>query len=113
MARTICVKADTNDADYIHNIQLLDEADLPTILKVVAAIKEFDATHQRGTGDYNWYARYEHYGRKRSGPREVYEEVLTEEEIEIFEEYIPYGEDGIHTIESVEIYEIINKEKLL
>jgi hypothetical protein len=113
MARTILVKADTNDADYITRSSKLNEEDLPTILKVVAEIKAFDARTRRGSGEYNWYARYEHYGRKRSGPREVYEDVLTEEEIEIFEEYIPYGEDGIHTIESVEIFEIINKEKLL
>lgn len=112
MARTIRVRADTNDADYIDNIQTLNEEDLPTILKVIAAIKEFDATHRRGSGQYNWYAR-DSYGRDRPGPREVYEDVLTEEDIEIFEEYIPCGEDGIHTIESVEIYEVINKEVLL
>lgn len=107
MARTITVTADTNDADYITNTQILNEDDLPTIKKVIKAIKDFDSKHQRGTGQYNWYAR------RRPGPREVYEDILTEEEIEIFEEYIPYGEDGIHTIESVEIYEVINKEKLL
>ena len=113
MARTITVKADTNDADYIVNTQPLIEAHLPTIRKVIEAIKDFDSKHQRGTGQYNWYAREHGYGRRRPGPREVYEDILTEEEIELFEEYIPHGEDGIHTIESVEIYEVINKEKLL
>lgn len=112
MARTIRVIADTNDADYIDRIQTLNEEDLPTILKVVAAIKEFDARTRRGSGQYNWYAGG-YYGRNRPGPREVYEDVLTEEEIELFEDYCPCGEDGIHTIESVEIYEVINKEKLL
>lgn len=113
MARTILVKADTNDADYITNASELNEEDLPTILKVVAAIKDFDSRNRRGSGKYNWYARDEHYSLSRPSPHEVYEDILTEEEIEIFEEYIPYGEDGIHTIESVEIFEIINKEKLL
>lgn len=111
MARTITVKADTNDADYITNTQILDEEDLPTILKVIKAIKAFDARTRRGSGEYNWYNSY--HGCSRPGPRDVYEDILTEEEIELFENYIPYGEDGIHTIESVEIYEVINKEKLL
>lgn len=112
MARTIKIQADTNDADYITGINILNEEDLPTILKVIAAIKDFDSRTRRGSGQYNWYAR-DSYGRDRPGPREVYEDILTEEEIETFEEYIPYGEDGIHTIESVEIYEVINKEVLL
>lgn len=109
MSRTITVIADTNDADYINSTQELNEEDLPTILKVVAAIKAFDAVTVRGCGRYNWPDS--HY--RKSSPRAVYEDVLTEEEIELFQEYVPCGEDGVHTIESVTIYEIINKEVLL
>lgn len=109
MARTITVIADTNDADYINSTQELNEEDLPTILKVVAAIKAFDAVTVRGTGRYNWPDSYYREG----SPHTVYEDVLTEEEIEIFREYVPCGEDGVHTIDSVTIYEIINKEVLL
>lgn len=112
MARTIKIQADTNDADYITGINILNEEDLPTILKVIAAIKDFDSRTRRGSGQYNWFCGNS-YGRNRLGPREVYEDVLTEEEIEIFSEYCPHGEDGIHTIESVEVYEVINKEVLL
>jgi hypothetical protein len=112
MARTIKIKADTNDADYITGINILNEEDLPTILKVIAAIKDFDSRTRRGSGQYNWFTGYS-YGCIRPGPRVVYEGVLTEEEIDTFDEYCPHGEDGIHTIESVEIYEVINKEVLL
>lgn len=38
---------------------------------------------------------------------------LSNEQIDAFNEYIPLTEDGIHSITSVEYYELPNKIKLL
>jgi hypothetical protein len=105
----IRVVADTNDGDYITNLQKFDRSELPLILKVVAAIKDFDSRTTRGSGQSNWPSSYY----RKDSPRAVYEGVLTEDEIEAFEDYVPCGEDGVHTIETVEIFEIINREVLL
>jgi hypothetical protein len=109
MARSIYIQADTNDADYISATSDLNEEDLPTILKVVEAIKAFDSRTRRGSGQYNWPSSYHRNG----SPHYTYDGILTEEEIDIFSDYVPCGEDGIHTIESVQIFQIIDKEVLL
>lgn len=102
MSLHIRIVADTNDADYVTNLQKFDRADLPLVLKCVEAIKACKERH-------NW-PRSHH---RRGSPYITYEGILTEEEIDIFGDMVPSGEDGVHSIETVEIFEIINREVLL
>jgi hypothetical protein len=98
MIKTVLyIKADTNDADYITSENKILEGDLDTIRKVAAAIKECKEHH-------NWVMR-EFCGEQES-PHEVYKDILTEEEIEVFNGYTPYGEYGIHSIKEIQIREI-------
>lgn len=110
MKKLLIIKADTNDADYIHEIIPVEgfvEESLPVIIKVAAAIKEYNAANAYG---HNWDVS--EYSRNKS-PQEIYKGKLTEEEIEIFQEICPHGHDGIHTINSITIYTITNEQQLL
>lgn len=105
----VIVKADTNDADYITNITKWDEdeymANMPMLRKVCNAIKKNRGSWPNG----------EMSGGRRGTTSTLYLEtgLLTAEEIEFFDEITPYGEHGIHTIESVKVVEIVSEEELL
>ncbi len=103
------VKVDSNDADYLETTQIVQDADIPILKKVGEAIKNFNSTHPRGHGDYNW-PRSEY---RDSTPEETYEGILTEDDIQCMDDYCPYGEYGFHTIEEIKIFEITNLDKIL
>lgn len=112
MKKYLEVRADTNDGDYITERSEITDEELEQILPIVEAIKEFDRNHQKGRGDYNWLCG-EIRGAHEKGPHEVYRDILTPEQIELFNEYTPYGEYGIHTIDSVKILHVEKEETLL
>lgn len=108
MYRVIVVIADTNDADYVSSIikenkqpSYFSPKNLTRFKRIVEVVKKEDR--------HNW-DNSEFGG---TTPKIMYEEVLTEDDIDFFEEYLPYGEYGIHTIKSVEIYTVISEEVLL
>ena len=103
MKYEIVVTADTNDADYITKTSEIDDAGLVEIMPVIEAIKGLDKKHH-----YNW-PRHEYQDETVEA---IYPQ-LTKDQIEAFEEYRPYGEYGIHTIESVVYYLKPDKVKLL
>jgi len=106
----LIVKADTNDADYVYKTTEVEEKDnwfnVELIEKVSSAIKKSPQRH-------NWdNSEYKHKHEK--DPYELYKDILTKDEIQEFEEnYCPFGEYGIHTIKSIELYEISSKKSLL
>ena len=96
------IKADTNDADYITSENSVNEGGLEVIRKVCKVIKE-------NGGPYGVEWKTGEIG----NPYDTWGELLTEEEIEIFNDYVPYGEYGIHTIEAVELRKIEVLEKFI
>ena len=101
----LIIKADVNDADYITNTENIDGETLELVKKVAALIAKKKSEHRYG---HNWN-NYE------SNQAEMYPE-LTEEEIQWFDELLPYGTmdgDEIHSIESIKVFEIKNEMKLL
>jgi hypothetical protein len=103
----IVIEADTNDADYITEINEISAEELELIKPVVKAIKK----HK---GDYNWPNFEGRRGNEKS-PEEIYVEsgLVTEEQFDTFSQYVPHGEYGVHTIESVTLFEVTNKTELL
>ncbi len=85
------VVGDTNDADYISERTEITEDQLELIKPVIKAIKNSKIRHNWATSEY---AREPH-------PSEMYKDVVTEDQIEEFEQYVPHGEHGIHTIKSI------------
>ena len=116
MKQLLIVRGDHNDADYITNILDLDTeseyyADQMKYLKLfVKAIDWFRETNKGTHKRHNW--NVSEYCRDPS-PKDVYEGILTEDEVEAINEYfIPWGEGGIHTIESIRLYNIESEVEL-
>lgn len=109
----IVVKADMNDGDYIEECSEISREELDKIRPLLAAINDFRpyqvgrCTHHHNfcTGE----ALRDDLGEKT--PEELYPDYL--DELEIFSEYVPHGEYGIHTIKSVKVLEVINEEKFI
>jgi hypothetical protein len=112
MKQVVIIQADTNDADYITQETELEGwnlEQLPVIEKVVKAIKQRTEENKDNRNWHNWPdSEYQ-----SSTPFDEYEGLLTKEEINIFGEFAPYGENGIHTIESVRIVKIVEDIDLL
>lgn len=103
------ISADYNDADYVTTFCEIRESTIPLIKKVAAAITAV------GKHNSNW--QMEGYNNNRdSDPYKLYEGVLTVDEIDSFNTWVPYAPEaagGIHTIYGIKIFEITNEETLL
>lgn len=104
MKKILIIKADTNDADYVEKSTEIAEEVIPLIKKVAKAIKSCKANYNWGSGECC---------DEDESPSIVYKDILTEEEIDNFDYYVPHGEYGIHTIESIRIVTITKEEILL
>jgi len=103
MKNLLIIKGDTNDGDYIHRITFIDEEELKLIVKVAGLIKEEDNGKHWPTGEQSNGTEID----------EMYGDKLTGEELDKFEGYVPRGEYGIHTIESIEVHRVVETNKLL
>jgi len=92
--------------------------ELEIIMPVINAIKEFDEDKTITYQKYNWW-NVNHSNRDNEqymSPEKRYVKSgkCSQEAMDYFYDYCPSGgEDGIHTIESIEIIEVINEIKLL
>jgi len=121
MKYEITITADVNDGDYTTAVNEISEEDLDTIKPLIQAIKEFkpykvehESFGKMATRTHHHNYPYGEFIREDLGeksPGEIYKFGL--EVHEIFEQYIPYGEYGIHTIESITICPLQKKTKLL
>ena len=98
----LSIRADTNDADYVTETTDVSQNQIDAMIPIIEMIK--------GRKHYNWSDG--EYSRLEEHPKKIYPE-LTEEAYEWFCEFLPHGEHGIHTIESIEYYPLPNKVKLL
>lgn len=115
----IKIEADTNDADYVMEISTISDEDLNKIKPLIAAIKAFKSYKGRSKSGLTHYHQnnYPHgeclrcdLGEKP--PREIYKG-FDEEVFELFEDLLPHGEYGIHTIVSIEVTPHNKWKKLL
>lgn len=94
----IVIKADTNDADYVTSTEKISLLEIEEIVKPALEIIKANGCS----------VPWSEYG------NEVPDSFKEEEELmEIFRDMCPYGEYGIHTIESVNYYPLPVKVKLL
>lgn len=110
----LIMTADTNDADYVTKTSTIELADLRLIEPIIEKIKNFKPYKTLDgkmywTHDSNWPTgemRRDDLGEK--SPAEIYD--LTEEEAEDFQSYLPYGENGIHTITTIKVVEVVSEK---
>ena len=124
----LIIEADTNDADYVSTINEITKDDLEKLYPVFDAIKNFKPyngksvdkdcqfDHER-THNHNWpYGDEEYIPRIDLGEKtveEIYADVLTPDQIELFTDLCPFGEYGIHTITSIKVLEYIQEKEYL
>jgi hypothetical protein len=102
----IVIKADTNDADCITEMSVISDEDLAIIQPVIDLLKS-----KRKERRHNWeIGECERDGTIHE--RYVETGLLTEEQVDVFDEYVPHGEYGIHTIESIRLL-VVSEEKTL
>ena len=104
----LVITADTNDADYVTSISQVTWQDIVDIMPIVGVIKAWSAEHKNG---HNWCMG--EVSRNGERPWDIYKGLLTDEQIDLFDDYVPRGEYGVHTIESVHYYPLPEKIKLL
>lgn len=137
MKKYIVVTADTNDGDYTIEKTEISDDKIKKIQPMIQAIKDFkpyesdySTNHYKGTypngkvvsvtskkknfhnfvthdlvrADMGELDAEEYYTKRVGIPKDVFN---------LFYEYTPYGEYGIHTIVSVEIITVTKEEKLL
>jgi len=98
MIKYINITADINDGDYVSEIGTITEEQLEIIKPVVDAINKNKGRYE--TGDMS--DKYD--SKKLYGNLEGFK---------TFRKYVPFGNYGVHTIESVVIYNVESTEKLM
>lgn len=99
----LIVTADCNDADYVMEKSEIFENDLEDVIKPI--IKVLNEKKERDKDNWNKHHNWvtSEYSSDES-PKEMYKEFdITDEQIDAFNDYVPYGEYGVHTIERIEI----------
>ncbi len=109
------VCADTNDADYIYQTtEFAEDAEFEgwqgTKLSMVYFIRRVCAEIKKIEG-HNWVC-HDYAGDE--APSKMYKGKLAQDEIDGFSDFVPRGENGVHTIQSVRItlVDIINTEQI-
>lgn len=109
----IAVIVDTNDADYATAINIITADDLAKLRPIFKAIKNFKSYKNKQHNHSNNWPNGEclraDLGEK--SPAEIYN--IDEELVETVEEFCPANEWGFHTIERVEVYPVLEKERLV
>ena len=108
MKKYLIIKADTNDADYIKSKNEITDKQIE-LLQPVFDVLQARKSKLMEDKHKNWN-EYRHnwergeFARKKT-PENLYLEtdLLTIDQIALMDKYIPYGEYGIHTIESIDI----------
>lgn len=107
----IKIVVDHNDADYLTSINPISEKDIDRIKPLILMIKNFEPfKHNRHNFPTEECVRAD-MGEKT--PIELYGKYIDHDIIEYFQDLCPWHEYGFHTVESIEIYQVINKEVLL
>lgn len=116
MKQVIIIKADTNDADYITEETLVtDPKQIEIVTKMARLLKEFKP-YKSGTWTHSSNFPWNDNVREDLGAKpaeEIYKGLMPEEDLEYFKDMCPYGEYGIHTIESIRIITITEDTDLL
>ena len=92
----VTIVADFNDYDLVTNILKVSEDDLEGVIFPVAKVLKRDS--------HNWNRMWDFRSRSDyKSPEVLYKDLLTPDQISMFEEFCPTCESGIHSIESISI----------
>ena len=98
MTKYIYIEADINDGDYISEMKQITDEELETIKPVIEAVRK-NQNRYENLDMSDKYDAEECYGHL--------------EGFKTFNQFVPTGEYGIHTIERIIIYNVESLEELL
>ena len=108
MKKILIIIGDTNDGDYITSINEITEETVMAIQPVIEAIQAHDRKYGLYGGDGNWPdSEY-----SNTTVAETYEDILTDEQMELFQNYCPRGCGGIHRVVEIRIFSVADDIKL-
>jgi hypothetical protein len=116
--KELIIKVDTNDADINTKVSQISDEDLKKIKPLIGAIKKFKPYTVQLKG-FKWTHTHNYhigeYVRIDLGEKPVTElyPQFPEEVHELLQSFCPYGENGFHTIESITVSPLVEKNKLL
>lgn len=122
MKKYIVIKADTNDGDYVSEKSEITDYQIEQIKPLIEAIKNFQpyVGYTKRNNDPWTHSHNFPIGelvRDDLGEKDAWEyygsQGFSEELLEIFYEFLPSSEFGIHTIESIGILIVQDEIKLL
>jgi hypothetical protein len=119
MKYEITIIVDTNDADYRTSVSVIEEEEIDQMMPLILAIKEFKPYETKTDLGYSRRHRNNYPTqdccREDLGQKTVYEyySEISEDIHELFQEYCPWEEHGFHTVESIHITPVVEKEQLL
>lgn len=114
----VSIEVDTNDADYNSKLSKIESEEDEIILREFARlINEFEPYETVSKSGTKWTHGHNFPDRCREDlgeklPSELYYPFL-DNNFDLLYWYLPYCEEGFHTITSIVIMEITSKEELL
>lgn len=108
MKKYVIITADHNDGDYVTEKSEITDEEIEQFKEIVKKINRIEL-HQGGFAPcFEWKT-----GDQQEESLDQAHPELTGEEIDLIERFRPSNEYGIHTIEDIEIIEVINEYNLL
>lgn len=95
--KVLIIEGDYNDGDYVTNETRVGEKELKVLMPIFNKMKK-DRKNKPRHYTSDWTEKFPS---------------LTEEELEIVREYKPSHENGIHTITSIRLLEVISDKNLI
>jgi hypothetical protein len=112
MKKYIIIKADTNDGDYVIEKTIISDEDLVKLKEILSKMPR----QKHWEGGFLKSMRYETREIGNDDKKDSEYNYITNEEKEFLNDYLPSGDknySGIHTIEDVELLEVVNETKLI
>jgi hypothetical protein len=108
MKKYVIITADYNDGDYVSEKTEVTDEQIEKLKNIINKIERIKVYGGGYANCFEWKT-----GDQREKPLSQAHPELSLEEIELIESLRPSAEYGIHTIEEIEILEVVNEYKLL
>ncbi len=98
----LTIVVDHNDGDYVTGISKISAEDLEEFINPVAkALKEIREKRKNTYFAHNWNRLVD--SSNEESPYIMYKELLTHEQIDSFNDFLPYSENEIHSIHQISV----------
>jgi hypothetical protein len=108
MKKYLVITGDVNDGDYVMCQHEVTDKQIEALTPIIEAVKKYK---KENPYEVNW-----NLGQAREQrPEEMYKGILTEQQVDSFNGWLPCGEngEGIHSVESINVLVVTEEIRLL